>query len=174
MIKTIETVLLVVCVLYWAMPVFEYNYNKLYAKPALPGIRYDDLALKRCLNGSDWTLHGWWPEYDKKHWPSWCNKTLYAEFNMSYIDDNLLSLMNRYWSVCPGWSISNEDLWRHEWEKHATCIEGETMVHYYGHTIEAFLSGLSNGFYGCCVYEKNECLIPYSRNRTIVKWLGRC
>ena len=81
--------------------------------------------------------------------------------------------MNIYWNTCPEWKITKEELWKHEWEKHGTCIPGETIEHYFKHTLEAFLDAQYEHFYDCC-NKKTQCLLHYSREYNKVKWLGYC
>jgi len=82
--------------------------------------------------------------------------------------------MHKYWYACSDWNTPNEVLWKHEWEKHGTCIVGVTPREYFKHTLEAFMDAEHQNFFGCCSNNEKECLLPYSRNITIVKWLGKC
>jgi len=146
---------------------------------------YADLALKMCpnANGKQWTIHGWWPEFNEHRWPSWCNKSRYAEFNESVIEP-IRVMMADLWGICPSWNgTSDIDLWKHEWEKHGTCTD-ESVFDYFKHAIDAYLYAESDYWFGCCANTHNianvpdngyiQCLIPFSKNDSDIKWLGYC
>ncbi len=140
-------------------------------------IRYDDLTIKRCNNTSDFSIHGWWPEYNNHSWPSWCNPSKYKEFNSETILP-IKNLLNSYWYSCPGWP-SAYSLWQHEWEKHGTCLDSYSVIEYFNHTINTFLLAKENNWYGCCGdiphwNELSQCMIPFSTNSAHTKWLGYC
>lgn len=179
-----------VALFYWFVPVYNYHL-KLSTKPAIKDIRYDDLSLKKCNNDVNFTIHGWWPEYDLNNWPSWCDKHHYREFNLTDITPGIQQLLHKYWYACPEWNIESTTLWKHEWEKHGTCIKGITQREYFKHTLEVFLQAQYQDFYGCCtksffdnlftsistfkyLNEKSECMIPFSKDVNTTRWLGRC
>ena len=72
------------------------------------------LALQKCDDTSDWTLHGLWPNWGN---PNGCPG---PDFDESKVQD-LLPTMETEWLSCPGHHSSNEDFWSHEWSKHGTC-----------------------------------------------------
>ena len=135
-------------------------------------VHYDDLTLKKCNQTSEYTIHGWWPEYNRKSWPSWCDPSRFSELNSQEIRP-IQPLMKKYWSSCPGW-LSNYNFWKHEWEKHGTCIWTDTVVGYFNHTIQAFLWAKQNNWFGCCDNNNHQCMIPFSHNSTVIQWLGYC
>ncbi|KAK1656817.1 ribonuclease T2 family protein [Colletotrichum godetiae] len=71
----------------------------------------------------DWTVHGLWPDS--------CDESYKAFYGMTpqfdnitdilkhYGQDDLLALMERYWIAAYG---TNNHLWAHEYNKHASCI----------------------------------------------------
>ncbi|KAI1447111.1 hypothetical protein ABKA04_002191 [Annulohypoxylon sp. FPYF3050] len=71
----------------------------------------------------DWTLHGLWPDLCDGSYDQFCGMAPRFE-NISgvlehYGQDELLADMNRYWIANYG---TNDHLWAHEYNKHATCI----------------------------------------------------
>lgn len=71
----------------------------------------------------DWTVHGLWPDLCDGSYDQYCgmaprfdNITGVLE---QYDQGELLSYMNRYWVANYG---TNDHLWAHEYNKHATCI----------------------------------------------------
>lgn len=79
---------------------------------------YDDLALKKCDPSEEWSIHGWWPEYNKSSWPQFCNSSRFKEFNGEAIA-NIRAGLDKYWFSCGGDDL---EFWRHEWDKHGTCV----------------------------------------------------
>ncbi|KAI0814331.1 ribonuclease Trv [Xylaria sp. FL0064] len=71
----------------------------------------------------DWTLHGLWPDLCDGSYDQYCGMT--PRFNNitavleHYDQGELIDHMNRYWLASYG---TNEHLWAHEYNKHATCI----------------------------------------------------
>ena len=146
--------------------------------------KYVDLALKKCPGQSRWSIHGFWPQYNKHSYPQWCDKNRYKQFNTSIIEP-IRSILNDDWGVCQSWKgTSDVDFWKHEWEKHGTCTN-DTVVNFFTQSLQTFMIAHANNWYGCC--DKNissiktnidmdysQCLIPFSKNETKIKWLGWC
>ncbi|KAI1339072.1 ribonuclease T2 [Xylariaceae sp. FL0016] len=71
----------------------------------------------------DWTVHGLWPDLCDGSYDQYCGMA--PRFNnitevlKHYDQDELLEYMNRYWVANYG---TNDHLWAHEYNKHATCI----------------------------------------------------
>lgn len=140
-------------------------------------VTYDDLSLKLCdKDKSDrvWSIHGWWPEFSKHKYPSWCNKTRYTEFSINKLKP-IISFMKKHWYTCPGWKSTNDkQFWLHEWEKHGTCIPQDSVLEFFSHAINAYKKAKDNDWYGCCKHKSAECLIPHSKTLNQTKWLGWC
>lgn len=153
------------------------QYNKLLQCDQLSykNITYDDLALKKCKDDEDYSIHGWWPEYSQGTWPQWCNKTKFKNFDSSSIEP-IIEKLNKYWYACKEWNMTNMALWTHELNKHGSCINDETILHYFTHTLEAYENALDNDWYGCCDSDKTkiQCLIPFSKEINTTKWVGYC
>ncbi|KAI1822908.1 ribonuclease Trv [Xylaria intraflava] len=71
----------------------------------------------------DWTLHGLWPDRCDGSYDQYCGMTPRFE-NITavleqYDQGDLLACMNRYWVAGYG---TNEHLWAHEYNKHASCV----------------------------------------------------
>ncbi|KAK7911674.1 hypothetical protein PG985_014155 [Apiospora marii] len=72
---------------------------------------------------TDWTAHGLWPDLCDGSYDQFCGMT--PRFNnitailKQYEQNELLDNMSRYWVAKYG---TNEHLWGHEYNKHATCI----------------------------------------------------
>ncbi len=136
-------------------------------------VKYDDLTIKRCNLNGNFTIHGFWPEYNIHSWPSWCNKSKYNEFNISEITP-ILKLLNDYWYSCPEWNITNYYFWKKEWEKHGTCMFQYTVIEYFNRTINTFIEARDNNWYGCCNNATYQCMIPFHISPNNITWLGYC
>jgi len=72
---------------------------------------------------TDWTLHGLWPDNCDGGYDQFCHMTPtyknVTEVLQQYEQQELLDFMNRYWIADHG---PNSNLWEHEYNKHATCI----------------------------------------------------
>jgi hypothetical protein len=166
--------LLLLLLLPFVVSVTSSNYN------------YADLALKWCphQNSPGWSIHGWWPEYNTVKWPSWCDKSRYNLFNNSAIE-SIRPIMVQEWGICPTWTHTSDFyFWKHEWEKHGTCTN-DTVLEYFTHSLKAYFQAEAENWYGCCdksihpldmIPTKGylQCLIPFSKNETEIKWLGYC
>lgn len=139
---------------------------------------YDDLALIN--NSQQWSIHGFWPEFNKTTWPQFCNKTRYYDFTRSTLQGNLLNQMNKYWPSNTNLEETdketNWEFWTHEWRKHGTC-QSRDPRDYFQNTINLFLQARQNNWYECCNNQfkfimSSECLIHI--NQTTNKWLGYC
>jgi len=137
-------------------------------------VHYDDLSLKKCKGelSIPWSIHGWWPEYSHSKWPQFCDPSRYSEFNKEAIAP-IKRLLEEYWYSCPGYP-SAYNLWKHEWEKHGTCIPNVSVIDYFNHTINAFLQADANHYYNCCHSLDTECMLPFAMPLNETKWLGYC
>ena len=71
------------------------------------------LAVQKWCS-KDYQIHGLWPQYDHNTWPSFCENVKYK-----MPTGDLLKKMNENWSSCD----DNSNLWKHEWQKHGSCVE---------------------------------------------------
>jgi len=80
----------------------------------------------------DFTIHGLWPEYPNNTYPEYCNKS--AQFNLSQIE-YLIPILNIEWPSSDG---PNQDFWKHEYLKHATCYPGVDEEQFFLDTLHLF------------------------------------
>ena len=88
---------------------YDYNLLRINWKPS-------QCIIRKCVNGyesTDFSIHGLWPNYFNGDYPSFCSK---VPFSISLETEQLLiSYWNSYFK-------SPENFWKHEWEKHGTCL----------------------------------------------------
>ncbi|TDZ21513.1 Ribonuclease Trv [Colletotrichum orbiculare MAFF 240422] len=79
----------------------------------------------------DWTVHGLWPDLCDGSYKAFCGMTPHfnniTDILKHYAQDELLALMDRYWVAAYG---TNDHLWAHEYNKHASCINTLTTSCY--------------------------------------------
>lgn len=109
------------------------------------------LALQKCKNSSDYSIHGLWIDYAKGGYPEFCHRTNFNSSELTPINNRL----NDIWKSCWG---GNEGLWEHEWKKHGTCFEQNyTLIEYFNKTLNLYDENYP--FKQC---NKQECLIQVS------------
>tara|TARA_Y100000389_G_scaffold140468_1_gene138314 strand:- start:3681 stop:4007 length:327 start_codon:yes stop_codon:yes gene_type:complete len=77
-------------------------------------------------------IHGLWPQINTTDYPIYCEDVDYVEPTKI-----LLYNMEHYWKEC------DNDLWKHEWEKHGSCIKKQNNIseyNFFNKTLELFFS----------------------------------
>ncbi|KAF2838625.1 ribonuclease T2 [Patellaria atrata CBS 101060] len=98
-----------------------------------------------------WTVHGLWPDKCDGTYEANCDSSrAYGNISAiltSFNKTELVSYMRTYWKDYKG---NDDDLWKHEWSKHGTCVSTletkcftdytatEEVVDYFEKTIELF------------------------------------
>ena len=100
----------------------------------------------------DYKIHGLWPQYNQSDYPTYCE-------NVSYIEPSgeLLNNMNKYWDSCE----NNSNLWKHEWEKHGSCMFNDAdEYHYFNRTLGLYFEAEYYKYiqHNCTLNE--QCLLP--------------
>ena len=81
---------------------------------------------------NNYSIHGLWPQYKNKPYPKYCKK---VEFSIEKIKPILDKLNKNWYSKY----TSNEDFWKHEYEKHGSCMfKDMTELEYFEKTLELF------------------------------------
>ena len=102
-----------------------------------------------------WSIHGLWPQYSKNSYPTFCKK---VKFDINKLESILPKLNEKWYSN----EEKNEDFWKHEWEKHGSCMFSDmNEEEYFKKTLDLFTIAqqidLPNEFYD---NETKKCLIP--------------
>ena len=77
---------------------------------------YDYIELRTEYRDGNWTIHGLWPDKYDGSWPQYCNSSI--KFN----PNSLIPLKSRLSVYWPSYSKSPLQFYKHEFEKHGTCI----------------------------------------------------
>lgn len=109
---------------------------------------YYELALQKwCSN--DYMIHGLWPQINVTEYPVYCEDVDYNE-----PIEPLLYSMQHYWKEC------DNELWRHEWEKHGSCIKQQNNIsehNFFNKTLELFFL-IQQGSNNKCKDQK-DCIV---------------
>ena len=106
---------------------------------------------------NNWSIHGLWPQYDQNQNPSYWKP---VDFSYQKLEPILGELKLFWYSNCD----KNELFWKHEWEKHGSCMFTEiNELEYFMTTLELYKKALDQKlpekFYD---KKTNKCLIPLS------------
>jgi len=95
---------------------------------------YYELAVQKWCS-SDYMIHGLWPQINSTSYPSDCMDVTYTTPT-----GILLENMNTYWHAC------DDSLWKHEWEKHGSCMQEQINIDestFFNITMNLFLENAS-------------------------------
>lgn len=124
--------------------------------------RFYYLSLFKKSNNK-WSIHGLWPQYDKQNYPVYCKKVKFDFSNLKPI----INKLETEWYSYDGKSLKeDETFWKHEWEKHGSCVFTPIDEFTYFNTALnlyhfAISKGLPNKYYN---KEHKTCLIPVDLN----------
>ena len=134
-------------------------YNYLFGMKKMKEIKKNDtdkfyyLSLIKETEG--WSIHGLWPQYNKNQYPTFCKK---VNFDINKLEPILKDLNEKWYSE----DNKNENFWKHEWEKHGSCMFIELdEFEYFEKTLELFDTALQIDLPGDFYNEETKkCLIP--------------
>jgi len=134
-------------------------YNYLFGMKKMKEIKKNDtdkfyyLSLIKETEG--WSIHGLWPQYNKNQYPSFCRE---VNFDINKLEPILKDLNEKWYSE----DNKNENFWKHEWEKHGSCMFTELdEFEYFEKTLELFDTALQIDLPGDFYNEETKkCLIP--------------
>lgn len=110
---------------------------------------------------SGFQIHGLWSDYGNGGYPSYCEKVVFDMKKLEQIKDEL----NKYW---PSRFGDNEKFYRHEYEKHGSCMYSKmTELEYFEKTIELYHYVIKNNLYEPFI-KGDQCLIPFDLNFKIM------
>jgi hypothetical protein len=110
---------------------------------------------------STWSIHGLWPQTDAHNYPTYCHK---VNFDPKLLEP-ILDKLEQYWYSQGNTLPLDEKFWKHEYEKHGSCVYTPmTELEYFKNTIELYEQalelGLPRSFYNP---QTKKCLIPVNQ-----------
>lgn len=102
-----------------------------------------------------WSIHGLWPQYSTNTYPTYCKP---VKFDILKLDPIIEKLRDNWYSD----QEKDELFWKHEWEKHGSCMFNNCDEFAYFSTalklyFEAIEKNLPDKYYNKA---KDNCLIP--------------
>ena len=141
-------------------------YNYLFDMKKINEIKKNDKQkfyyLSLIKEGEGWSIHGLWAQYNKNQYPTFCKK---VNFDINKLEPILKELNEKWYSE----EDKNENFWKHEWEKHGSCVFTEIdELTYFKTTLSLFVDAVQTNIIE--KYKKNEIqsLIPISLDFKII------
>lgn len=79
-----------------------------------------------------WSIHGLWPQYNSKTYPSFCR-------NVDFSIDKLKPILDRLNTIWYSTQEPSPEFWKHEWEKHGSCMFTDMdELQYFEKTIDLY------------------------------------
>jgi ribonuclease I len=113
--------------------------------------------------GSSWSIHGLWPQYSQGSYPTYCKK---VTFDINALEPIMDKLKQEWYST----EEPNSDFWKHEWEKHGSCMfTNMNELQYFSKALELFDS-IKNNTELINKFQKNnsESMIPFDQDFNII------
>ena len=127
--------------------------------------RFYYLSLIKETNG--YSIHGLWPQTDANNYPTFCKKVI---FNIKTLEP-ILDKLEQYWYSNKRTLLRDEAFWKHEYEKHGSCVyTNMSELDYFNNTINLYEKALEQNlpekYYNA---ETKKCLIPVSQDLEFIK-----
>jgi ribonuclease I len=125
--------------------------------------KYYYLSLKKDLNkDAKWTIHGLWPHYSQTEYPTYCNN---VDFDINKLEP-IIDDLNTYWY---SGKEKNEDFWKHEWEKHGSCMfTPMNELTYFKTTLSLYVDATQTDSINKFKLSEIKSLIPIDKNFKII------
>ena len=105
-----------------------------------------------------YSIHGLWPQYSKNKYPTFCKS---VDFSIDKLE-SLMGELNKYWYST---KEKNEDFWKHEYEKHGSCMFKEmTEYEYFNTTLSLYFEAVSLNIIKKYDNKNGKILIPLDLN----------
>ena len=143
----------------------SYQYLRSLTQPSLshtPHILTDFYYLSLIQESpTEYTIHGLWPQTSTTQYPTYCHP---VNFEIKSLEP-ILDKLEQYWYSRQHTLALDEKFWKHEYEKHGSCVfTPMTELEYFQNTItlyeKALELNLPQKFYNP---ETKKCLIPVNQ-----------
>lgn len=117
------------------------------------------LKNKHIVNG--YSIHGLWPQYKNGKYPSYCKKVEFDINELKSIEKDLIS----YWELPEDCDKLETSFWKHEWEKHGSCMFSEmSELEYFTKALNLYEKVMNNNIDIEKYKQGNNYLIPFDLN----------
>ena len=143
---------------------YEFFYNTFNSlkltspNPPLTNFYYLSLIKE---SPTEFTIHGLWPQRSTTKYPTYCHP---VNFQIKTLEP-ILDKLEQYWYSQQHTLTLDEKFWKHEYEKHGSCVFTQmTELQYFQNTINLYEKSLElnlpQKFYNP---ETKKCLIPVNQ-----------
>lgn len=137
---------------------FYFTYLCNIPKPE-PRNKFYYLSLKK---DTVWSIHGLWPQYSKNEYPCYCKK---VSFDINKLKPILTELNTHWYST----KEQNEDFWKHEWEKHGSCMFTDMEeLEYFKTALSLYVDAVQTNIIDKFKVSETQALIPVSLDLKII------
>ena len=125
--------------------------------------KYYYLSLKHDKKkDNNWSIHGLWPHYSQTEYPSYCKK---VDFDINKLDP-IIEDLNNYWYSS---KEKNDLFWKHEWEKHGSCMfTNMDELDYFKTALKLFIDSVQSDSINKFKVSENRSLIPIGIDLKII------
>lgn len=111
-----------------------------------------------------WSIHGLWPQLSETNYPKFCKR---VSFSIEKLEPIIKKLEENWYSN----DNKDEDFWKHEWEKHGSCVfTNITEFNYFNITLHLFDQAIKLDLPKKYYDEKTKkCLIPVNLDFVLKK-----
>lgn len=113
-------------------------------------------------NDRGWSIHGLWPQYSKKSYPTYCKV---VDFDINKLQPIIEDLHKHWYS-----SIEKDDeFWKHEWIKHGSCMFCECdELNYFRRALELYITVAEADAIRLFKTSENKAMIPFDKSFNII------
>ena len=148
----------------WLTDYFNETQETTYPKKEIEDYtNYYYLSLIFNEDSETWSIHGLWPQYSKNSYPTYCKN---VSFDINLLDPIINELKNEWYST----EEPNEDFWKHEWQKHGSCMFKPMNELEYFQTALNLFDSIKDNTSLINQFKKNDTqsMIPYDQNFNII------
>ena len=143
-------------------------FNNLFnvSEPLTDNFYYLSL-LKNDNNVYGYSIHGFWPNYGKGGYPSFCKK---VEFDINKLNPIMKDLID-FWDLPEDHDKKEVSFWKHEWQKHGSCMFCDNMseLEYFQKALKLYLM-VMNEKMDIEQYKKGKnYMIPFNLNFELIR-----
>ena len=113
-------------------------------------------------NNKGWSIHGLWPQYSKKSYPTFCKV---VDFDIKSLNPIIQDLHKHWYST-----LEKDDLfWEHEWKKHGSCMfSNSDELSYFKKALELYVTVIEGDIIKKFQVSDNKSMIPFDKEFNVI------